>query len=47
MDPAQEIASEYKINRLNLLAFPRNNIPHCEITGERANVELVTPFITL
>lgn len=39
--------TEYRINRLNLLAFPRNNIPRCDITGERANVELVTAFITL
>jgi hypothetical protein len=39
--------TEYKIQRLNLLAFPRNLSPLCEITGERANVELVTPFITL
>lgn len=39
--------SEYRINRLNLLAFPRNNVPRCDITGERANVELVTPFVTL
>jgi tetratricopeptide (TPR) repeat protein len=38
---------EYKIQRLNLLAFPRNGIPVCELTGERANVELVTQFITL
>lgn len=38
---------EYKIQRLNLLAFPRNSNPRCEITGERANVELVTPHITL
>lgn len=38
---------EYKIQRLNLLAFPRNGIPVCEITGEKANVELITQFITL
>jgi hypothetical protein len=40
-------ASEFKIQRLNLLAFPRNLIPRCEITGERANVELVMPQLTL
>ena len=38
---------EYKIQRLNLLAFPRNQDPRCEITGEKANVELITPHITL
>jgi hypothetical protein len=38
---------EYKIQRLNLLAFPRNQNPKCEITDERANVELITPHITL
>eukprot|EP01035_Chromulina_nebulosa_P026489 gene26489-34685_t len=38
---------EYKIQRLNLLAFPRNSIPKCELTGERANVELITQHITL
>eukprot|EP01038_Epipyxis_sp_PR26KG_P014480 gene14480-19437_t len=38
---------EYQIKRMNLLAFPRNNYPICELTGERAQVELITPFITL
>jgi hypothetical protein len=38
---------QYKIQRLNLLAFPRNQNPRCEITGERANVELVTTNLTL
>lgn len=38
---------DYKIQRLNLLAFPRNQTPRCEITGERANVELITPNLTL
>jgi len=40
-------APEYTIQRLNLLAFPRNQNPRCEITDERANVELVTPHLTL
>lgn len=35
------------IQKLNLLAFPRNFIPICELTGEHATVELVTPHITL
>lgn len=39
--------AEYSIQRLNLLAFPRNQNPRCEITEERANVELVTPHLTL
>ena len=39
--------AEYKVQPLNLLAFPRNMTPICEITGDRANVELVTPYITL
>jgi hypothetical protein len=38
---------EYKIQRLNLLAFPRNLSPRCEITNERANVELITTTLTL
>jgi len=40
-------STDYKIQRLNLLAFPRNSIPKCELTGERASVELVTQHITL
>jgi hypothetical protein len=43
----QDGGAEYKINRLNLLAFPRNFVPKCDITDERANVEMVTPFVTL
>jgi hypothetical protein len=39
--------SEHKIQKLNLLAFPREKTPICELTGERANVELVTEFLTL
>mmetsp|Transcript_2991 Transcript_2991/g.5094 ORF Transcript_2991/g.5094 Transcript_2991/m.5094 type:complete len:404 (+) Transcript_2991:50-1261(+) len=42
-----EDGSEYKIQRLNLLAFPRDSNPVCELTGDRANVELVTPYLTL
>ena len=38
---------EYKIRRLNLLSFPRNLNPKCEVTGEKATVELVTQHITL
>lgn len=35
------------IQKLNLLAFPRNFTPVCELTGEHATVELITPHITL
>lgn len=38
---------EHKIQRLNLLAFPRDANPVCELTGTRANVELVTQYLTL
>lgn len=45
MEPEEQI--EYKIQRLNLLAFPRDANPICELTGGRANVELVTQYLTL
>lgn len=45
MEP--EDHAEYKIQRLNLLAFPRDQNPICELTGTRANVELVTQYLTL
>ena len=35
------------IQKLNLLAFPRSFTPICELTGEHATIELVTPHITL
>lgn len=38
---------ECTIQKLNLLAFPRSFTPICELTGEHANIELVTPHITL
>ena len=38
---------DHSINKLNLLAFPRNQIPVCELTGARATVELVTKYYTL
>lgn len=40
-------SDEYKIQRLNLLSFPRNLSPKCEVTGDKATVELVTQHITL
>jgi tetratricopeptide (TPR) repeat protein len=40
-------SEKYTIQKLNLLAFPRNFTPICELTGEHATVELVTPHITL
>jgi hypothetical protein len=36
--------TEYSIERLNLLASPRDFCPKCELTGEHAQVELKTPF---
>ena len=38
---------DYTINKLNLLAFPKSALPICELTGARANVELVTKHYTL
>jgi hypothetical protein len=38
---------EYEIQKLNLLAFPRNQIPKCSLTGVTATVQLITPHITL
>lgn len=38
---------EYEIQKLNLLAFPRNELPKCSLTGSTANVQLVTPHCTL
>jgi len=43
----EEGAPEYKIQRLNLLAFPRDCNPVCEQTGGKAAVELVTQYLTL
>jgi hypothetical protein len=45
MEPEEQV--EYKIQRLNLLAFPRDANPVCELTGARASVELVTQYLTL
>ena len=38
---------EYEIQKLNLLAFPRNFQPKCELTNAGANVQLVTQHCTL
>lgn len=38
---------EYEIQKLNLLAFPRNFQPLCELTGNNATVQLVTQHCTL
>lgn len=38
---------EYEIQKLNLLAFPRNQLPKCALTGVTATVQLITPHITL
>jgi tetratricopeptide (TPR) repeat protein len=37
----------YKIAKLNLLAFPRNQQPICELTGLRANIQLTAQNVTL
>ena len=41
------VAPEFTIEPLNLLAFPRNENPKCELTGVSATVQLVTPYCTL
>lgn len=38
---------EFEIEKLNLLAFPRNQHPKCVLTGLTATVQLVTPHCTL
>ena len=38
---------EYAVVPLNLLAFPRNQHPKCELTNVNANVQLVTPYCSL
>lgn len=38
---------DYEIQKLNLLAFPRNQLPKCALTGVTATVQLITPHITL
>ncbi|CAM9324386.1 unnamed protein product, partial [Choristocarpus tenellus] len=37
----------YRIVKLNRLAFPKGNMPKCELTGLPATVECVTSHITL
>jgi len=44
---ASDEQPEYKIERLNQLAFPRDANPKCEITGGRAAVQLITQHLTL
>jgi len=38
---------EYEIKPLNLLAFPRDFSPICELSGEKAKVQLITPYGTM
>ena len=38
---------DFEIRKLNLLAFPRDQFPKCELTGISATVQLVTPHCTL
>lgn len=44
---ANVVAPEFSIEPLNLLAFPRNENPKCELTGAPATVQLVTPYCSL
>ena len=44
---ATVVAPEFSIDPLNLLAFPRNESPKCELTGVSATVQLVTPYCSL
>ncbi|CAM9609591.1 unnamed protein product [Pylaiella littoralis] len=37
----------YRIEPINRLAFPKGNIPKCEISGQAASVACITPHITL
>lgn len=37
----------YRLQRLNTLAFPKGQLPRCEMTGLPARVQCVTPQITL
>lgn len=41
------LRSGYRIEPLNRLAFPKGNIPKCEISGQAACVACITPHITL
>lgn len=41
------LRSGYRIEPLNRLAFPKGNIPKCEISGQAASVACITPHITL
>ena len=38
---------EFEIKKLNLLAFPRNQHPKCELTDAPATVQLVTQYCSL
>ena len=38
---------DYEIQKLNLLAFPRDFCPKCELTGAPSRVQLVTQHCTL
>jgi hypothetical protein len=44
---SSEMEKEFEIQKLNLLAFPRNQIPKCALTGVTATVQLTTPHITM
>uniref|UniRef100_A0A7S3JYP9 MalT-like TPR region domain-containing protein n=1 Tax=Aureoumbra lagunensis TaxID=44058 RepID=A0A7S3JYP9_9STRA len=37
----------YRIEKLNSLAFPKGQLPRCELTGNAATVACVTPWLTL
>jgi tetratricopeptide (TPR) repeat protein len=37
----------YRMERLNALAFPKGENPMCELTGQTATVQMITPFVNL
>eukprot|EP01041_Mallomonas_annulata_P002009 gene2009-3905_t len=47
MEQEQDQEVEYEIRKLNLLAFPKNQHPKCELTDAPATVQLVSPYCTL
>ena len=38
---------DYEIKKLNMLSFPTDVIPKCELTGVNANYQLSCPDVTL
>ena len=38
---------EFQIKSLTQLSFPKSGYPKCDLTGARAAVELITPYVTI